>query len=97
MLEPPPLLSLVCAGGSCLFPYTHLQYLGVCASTCVRNQARGHGGQIGRGQQGSECMLGAGEYNLCTLRGLKLGRDECEVKQRREGAARTDPVAKTQT
>lgn len=39
-------------------------------------------------------MLGAGEYNLCTLRRLKPGSGKCRVNQRKEGAARTDPVAK---
>lgn len=34
----------------------------------TRNHVRGRGGQIGRGQWGSECMLGAGLCSLCQLR-----------------------------
>lgn len=68
----------------------------VCACTRARNQVRGRGGQIGRGQWGSECMLGAGLCSLCTLCQLRAG-EESEGgggKGGGRGAARADPVEK---
>lgn len=76
-------------------------HLWVCvhgARAHARNQARGRGGQIGRGQWGSECMLGAGLCSSCSLCQSRAG-EETEGgggKGGREGgsAARADPVEK---
>lgn len=64
---------------------------GVCVHTNARNQVRGCGGQIGRGQWGSECMLGAA---LCVSRELKRERETWR-KTREGGVCQSRPCGKT--
>lgn len=70
--------------------------MAVCACTRAWSQVRGRGGQIGRGQWGSECMMGVGLcslFALCQSRAWE-GSEGGGGKVRREGAARADPVEK---